>query len=105
MTRRRHQTSYLSEHTIEFYLVPRFRQVLAAHVKSTVALYFWASREGSTATRSVCSAERVRLAAVYPRRPKLTADRKTTVMKVNAELFRSAASQCQHPGVRGLSLV
>ena len=91
MEDRRHRTSYLSEHTIEFYLVPRFRQTLAAKFRSTLAFYFWASREGSSASRSVCAPERVRLAAVYPRRPKLRAVRRTPVMKVNAELFRCAA--------------
>jgi len=33
----------------------------------------------------------VRLAAVYPRRPKLGVNRGTPIMKVNAELFRCAA--------------
>ena len=91
MEDRRHRTSYLSEHTIEFYLVPRFRQTLAADFRFTLAFYFWASREGSSASRSVCAPERVRLVAVYPRRPKLGVNRGTPVMKVNAELFRCAA--------------
>lgn len=95
---RRRRTSNISEHTIEFYLVPRFRQALAMEFESILAFYFWASREGSRASRSVCPSERVRLAAVYPRRPKLTPGGKVPFMKVNAQLFR-AASQFRRFGV------
>ena len=92
------ETSYVSEHTVEFYLVPRFRKALARGFKSTIALYFWASREGSIAARSACPRGQMRVIAVYPRRPKLDPDRQTTAMKVNAELF-CAAGEFRRLGV------
>jgi hypothetical protein len=84
------RTSYVSEHTVEFYLVPRFRKALATHFRSTVAFYFWASREGSMAGRSAGLTGRMRLVAVYPRRPKLDPIGQTTAIKINAELFCAA---------------
>src|ERR1019366_6021573 len=97
LERRRHRTSYLSEHTIEYYLVPRFRQALAIEFTSTLGFFFWASREGSIASRSVCCQEPVRPVAVYRRRRKLGADRSIPIMKVNGELFRAAA-EFRHVG-------
>jgi hypothetical protein len=86
------RTSYLSEHTVELYLVPRFQRALAIEFQSTLAFYFWASREGLSASRCANCPKQVQLAAVYPRRPKLEPNKTTLFMKVNEQLFLSAAA-------------
>lgn len=98
--------SYLSEHTVEFSLVPQFRSVLSRTFESSLVFYFWASREGYTLCTSV-PAEQMRLIAVYPRRPKLDRNGEKQFMKVNVELFRSAEAFRQRgvPVFAGFPLV
>lgn len=83
--------SYVSEHTIEFYLVPWMRRTLAPIFPATLAFYYWALREGSTESRRAKCPGPIRLLAIYPRRPKSDSDTRNPIMKVNSELFASAA--------------
>lgn len=86
------RNSYVSEHTVEFYLVPEFTRVLATAFDSSLAFFYWASREGVWRGRNTAAVKRVRLVAVYPRRPKRSVDGKEQFMKVNGELFGYASA-------------
>jgi hypothetical protein len=83
--------SYVSEHTVEFYLVPWMRRILTPTFPASLAFYYWALREGSIQSREAMCPEPVRLIAVYPRRPKPYGDPRNPIMKINYELFSSAA--------------
>lgn len=86
------RNSYVSEHTVEFYLVPEFTRVLAGAFDSILAFFYWASREGVGRERSIAPVKQVRLAAVFPRRPKRSVDGRQQFMKVNSEIFGYAAA-------------
>jgi hypothetical protein len=87
----RRWASCVSEHTIEYYLVPSFSKLLATTFKSTIAFYFLATREGVRPARYARATARMRLTAVYPRRPKLQAGKDQYLMKINAQVFCAAA--------------
>jgi hypothetical protein len=41
-------TSFMSEHTAEFYLVPHFRDLLGAGYPHVLPFFYWKTREGNT---------------------------------------------------------
>ena len=83
-------TSFMSEHTAEFILVPRLSQSLSQHW-SVIPLYFWRSREGSNIALECDYGQILKLLAMYARRPKINnpGDDSITV-KVNDSLFKRA---------------
>jgi hypothetical protein len=89
--------SFMSEHTTEFYLVPRFTTILNSRFSSVLPFFFWSTREGNATSRQTLIPESARVCAVFPRRPKL-GNRGSVVMKVNGELF-DFASELSRAGV------
>ncbi len=85
----RSRPSFMSEHTVEFYLVPRFGTILRARFSSVLPLFFWSTREGNTTSRRASMPEAVRVCALFPRRPKL-GETGNVLMKVNEQLFDMA---------------
>jgi hypothetical protein len=83
-------TSFMSEHTVEFYVVPRLREILERSYPSALPIYFWRSREGSRSSRAAFPDVRGRLCALFARRPKFPTPTHVT-LKVNAEVFDDAA--------------
>ena len=85
-------TSFISEHTAEYFLVPAALQVFSETGEQVLPLYFWATREGSRISRECGSGEEeVRLVAVYPRRPKVIQPNQDHVyVKFNLSLFETA---------------
>jgi hypothetical protein len=84
-------SSFLSEHSVEYVLVPNLVGQLAT-VFRAIPIFFWASREGNiTAQRSFRDLP-VRILSVFARRPKISASRpKSIFMKINVQLLEYAA--------------
>lgn len=80
-------TSFMSEHTTEFYVVPRFRAIIEKRFSPALPMYFWSSREGTA--RAANAGVHGRLCALFARRPKDPTPSHVT-MKVNAEVFDDA---------------
>jgi hypothetical protein len=89
-----HRTSYVSEHTVEYYLVPQFRAILEPQFTLILPFYFWANREGRDASPLPENVQGVRLVAVYARRPKISQGRR--FLKLNGELFDTAEAFREH---------
>lgn len=98
--------SFISEHTAEFCLVPRFQSILKAKFSNTVPFFFWSTREGNSNSRNNRTRRPARLCALFPRRPKL-GENCALVMKVNKEVFRMAVElqQAGIPPFAGIPLV
>lgn len=82
--------SFLSEHTVEYYIVPRFRKILETKFAFALPIYFWSTREGSQFSLIANAPLQGRLCAVFARRPKFHASMHAN-MKINAEVFDEAA--------------
>ena len=86
--------SFLSEHTAEYCLVPRFTRILNEAFGCVVPFYFWSTREGNVTSRQTV-VDGVRVCALFPRRPKLN-DSGQILMKVNQEVFAAAGELAQN---------
>jgi hypothetical protein len=84
-------TSFLSEHSAEFVLVPQLIRILSDSYEGITPFYFWAGREGSLISKCCDTGESIRMVAVYARRPKISSynDYEITV-KFNAVLSEKA---------------
>ena len=91
------RNSYISEHTVEFYLVPEFTRLLSREFDSTLAFFYWASREGRQQSPKTAPTQ-LRLVAVYPRRPKRSLNGREQFMKINHEIL-DHASALQRRGI------
>lgn len=87
------ETSFISEHTAEFALVPEFARIAATRYRRVTPVFFWRTREGtSAASRPSARAQMgIRVVAVFARRPKvLVSGQDFITMKINSQLLRDA---------------
>ena len=85
-------TSFVSEHTAEYALVPALCTLLRSRYKIVVPLFFWVTREGSRRSIEVGPSQLIRVVSVFARRPKLHGLRDPNlVVRLNELLFRRAS--------------
>lgn len=63
-------TSFISERTAEYVVVPSMAKILSNAYGKVIPLFFWVSREGGNVSKNSFN-EMVRVVALYARRPKL----------------------------------
>src|SRR5689334_19704016 len=100
-------SSFLSEHSIELILAPKFARILSTRFPGVIPLYFWGSREGGRIGRNSIT-DLVRVIALYPRRPKVSEPFQQVIeVKFNAHLFNRTweFNQLGIPVFAGLPLV
>lgn len=100
--------SFLSEHTAEYYLVPRTAEVFSSYATVVVPIYFWSTREGSRLGEEGIKYSQVRVIAIFARRPKVSASHADIIMaKLNRELFVYAreARALGIPTLAGMPLI
>ena len=76
-------SSFISEHTAEFVLVPKLLYLLNESFAQVIPIYFWATREGNSFSVSEIGDKRVKILSLYPRRPKIYGYEKNLFLKVN----------------------
>lgn len=98
--------SFLSERTVEYSIVPPLVAHLRERIGCAVPMYFWASREGNSIAMNLHEGRRLRVVAVFARRPKLAAGNVIAV-KLNAELSEFALVAASHgiPTFAGVPVV
>ena len=98
--------SFMSEHTVELQLVPRFQAVLGPEFSKAIPFFFWSTREGNSESKSKNVNQSLRLCALFPRRPKLGGG-SGILMKVNEEVFAMAFAlrRVGIPSFAGIPLV
>ena len=84
------ETSFLSEHSVEYILVPKFHQILSQKFSTVIPIYFWATREGNKSSLESNKDEKFFVVAMYARRPKIGSQSKNIIVKFNDILFRRA---------------
>lgn len=100
-------TSFLSEHSVEFCLVPQLCRILDGQLHIT-PVYFWSTREGSRLAIECEMGDQIRILALFARRPKMEQVGSGTIhMKVNVALQQWAVSLQSHgiPVICGVPLV
>lgn len=64
-------TSFMSEHTTEYFLLLDLLPELSKKFNVVLPFYFWSGREGSNFSQQSNMAEKYHVLVVYPRRPKV----------------------------------
>lgn len=92
-------TSFISEHSAEFILVPKFAEILSSRFDNILPIYFWVSREGSRMAKACLRGISLRIVAMYARRPKIERpDQEEILVKFNSILL-DRAKYFQHFGI------
>lgn len=84
-------TSFICEHTAEYILVPKLKEILRKRFDIVTPIYPWASREGSNISKELHKHDKFKVVGLYPRRPKLISagDPKITV-KISEQILLGA---------------
>lgn len=64
-------TSYISEHSAEYYLVPVLKKILQEQYRYVAPVFPWISRELSKISRHLHKDDQFHVLVMFPRRPKL----------------------------------
>ena len=101
-------SSFVSEHTVEFVLIPKLTALLSNTFSNVVPLYFWLSREGSRLAQSIHGRDEFRAVALFPRRPKRKEGANNQIfMTVNESVITAAIALKSHgiPSIGGCPLI
>lgn len=65
------RTSFISEHSIEYLIVPKIWDLLKQKFGKIVPIYFWVAREGNSLSKEIHKGQILKVLSVFPRRPKI----------------------------------
>lgn len=83
--------SFISEHSVEYVLVPKLVTIMARQFSKVIPLYFLSYREGSTISRKCNPYKTVRILNMFARRPKIDDPEQQSIeIKLNKSLFEVA---------------
>jgi hypothetical protein len=84
-------TSFICEHTAEYILVPKLKEILRKRFDIVTPIYPWASREGSNISKELHKHAKFKVVGLYPRRPKFTStDKPKIIVKINEQILLGA---------------
>lgn len=80
-------TSFISEHSAEFSLVPALKEILERKFEYVVPLYPWVNRETSSISKSLHKNAEFFILVMFSRRPKIASNMETSIsITMNHEL-------------------
>ena len=86
-------TSFISEHTAEYILVPRLTNILKQKFKVVIPIFPWMTREGSNISKSLHQNDKFKILGLYPRRPKIALlDKENIYLKINEQIILGTRS-------------
>ncbi|MEM7085223.1 MAG: hypothetical protein AAF489_03525 [Bacteroidota bacterium] len=107
MTEYRGFSSFISERTADYIIVPRLVSMLKSEFRDVVPLYPWLSREGGKLSRTLHADDSFRVLGLFTKRPKVSIAKTKFVVKVNNDfvLGASAARKLGIPFITGTPIV
>lgn len=82
--------SYVCERSVEYVLIPELVRLLKSKYKNVVAIFPWATREGSKTSLDVNGGLTFQAIGIYARRPKLRASDDKITVKLNESIIFAA---------------
>lgn len=80
-------SSYISEHTAEYYLVPALTKILTKKYSYVAPVFPWISREFSRISKKIHQDDKFHILVMFPRRPKLCSEQDNDIyITINPEL-------------------
>jgi len=95
-------SSFVSDHSAEYLLVPAITKVLRAEYSTIVPLYFWLSREGGLHARETHEGSPFRAVALFPRRPKFELGKHRRIYVTINESLKESALVLRNRGIPSL---
>ena len=84
-------TSFISEHTAEFVLVPILKNILQKEFNFVTPIFPWMTREGGNLSKSLHQNDKFKILGLYPRRPKIALlDKENIHLKINEQIILGA---------------
>lgn len=83
-------SSFFSERTAEYSLVPNLMGELQKEFDYVAPIFFWKSREGNSVSKATLKNRQVKILPFFARRPKKTKNERFTIGKINHQLFTFA---------------
>lgn len=85
--------SFICEHTVEYILIPKLKEILHKRFDIVTPIYPWASREGGNISKELHKCDKFKVVGLYPRRPKLiSAGTPKITVKINGQILLGAQS-------------
>lgn len=100
--------SFVSEHTVEYILIPRLVNILKQQFESVIPVFPWITREGNSLSKSIHGNDKFKIVSLFPRRPKYELGNEETIfIKINIELIESLNVGLDHnlPIIAGCPLI
>ncbi|WP_321793270.1 hypothetical protein [Burkholderia pyrrocinia] len=99
--------SFFCERTAEYALVPIVQRNLETRFGAAVPIFYWKTREGNRVSSEIHKNRKVRVLAMFARRPKLVDESRWLAGNVNVELmqFAHAAQAVGIPTIAGFPAV
>ncbi|RTN29025.1 hypothetical protein EKN93_18175 [Enterobacter asburiae] len=97
-------TSYISEHSAEYYLVPALKKILQEQYRYVAPVFPWISRELSNISKHLHKDDWFHVLVMFPRRPKINEhDDREVYVTINGELedFNKAGKENGVPVIAG----
>lgn len=100
-------SSFISEHTAEYVLIPKLTNILKQKYKMVVPVFPWISREGNNLSQLIHNQDKFKIVGFYPRRPKISLTDNKILIKINGEFLAGAeeASKINVPILAGCPIV
>jgi len=101
-------TSFISEHTAEFLLLPELIKVLGEKYANVAPIYPWLRREGGKLSMHIHEKDKFRVIGMFPRRPKMKrVDDEKLIFTFNSNVKAYAENGLKHgvPFIAGCPLV
>lgn len=83
-------SSFFNERTAEYFLTPLMQRSLEAHFGSAIPMFFWKNREGNRTSLMIHEGRRVRVLAMFARRPKVGVNSDQVTGRIGHELWKFA---------------
>lgn len=99
-------SSFFSEHTAEYVLIPRLTNILKQQFEVVIPIFPWLTREGSNLSKTIHRNDKFKVIGLYPRRPKINLTDHRILIKINSEFLAGAneASRINIPMIAGCPL-
>lgn len=94
-------SGFFNERTAEYFLTPLLQRSLEAHFGSAIPMFFWKSREGNRTSLMIHEGRRVRVLAMFARRPKVGLNSDQVTGRIGRELWTFA----RHASKAGLMTI
>jgi len=89
MVEEKNYSSFISEHTAEYVLVPSLVKILKKRFSTVVPMYPWITREGTNLSKEIHQHDSFNVIGLFCKRPKIHVKDRNILFKINNDFLRT----------------